>query len=317
MTELELYSTHRIRHRPEMLAKVRQAVIEHRFSKLSGWEEGGEERYAADIDRHAFKRHDSTVEYIVPWVNQSFPLEGKTIVEVGCGTGSSTAAFAKFSGHVFGYDIAGASVEGAKARLAAHGLADRATFCAAEPQALLKTIEERHREEKADVVLMFALLEHQTLAERLETLRIGQAVTKPGGVIVIAETPNRLTYFDHHTSQLPFFHMLPLDLQLLIAKESPRRDFRENIRLKIEECGDGDPPLEHLIRWGQSVSFHEFDLAFDNVDSRIIGSGDHPNIMRLRPPKSEEVALRSFMEETGIKRHPGFMRYFLDLIIRV
>ena len=177
MADLELFSEHRIRHNPEIRERVRDVVIEHRFSKLNGWDGGrGMARYAKDIDRHTFSRHDTTIEYIVPWVNQVLPLAGKSIVEIGCGTGSSTAAFAKFAEHVFGYDIASASIEGARARLAAHGISEKATFYASKPSDLLKTIEDAHRQNKVDIVLMFALLEHQTLQERLETLRLGRQI---------------------------------------------------------------------------------------------------------------------------------------------
>jgi S-adenosylmethionine-dependent methyltransferase len=316
MSQLELYSTHRIRSKPEILEPVRRAVIEHRFKRLTGWDENGETRYARDIDRHAYARHDTTIEYLVPWVNQAAPLKGKSIVEIGCGTGSSTAAFAKFCDHIDGYDISESSIEGARARLVAHGLSDKASLHAAEPMRLLQTIEDRHSGEKADIVLMFALLEHQTLTERLETLRIAQRIVKPGGHLVVCETPNRLTYFDRHTSQLPFFHMLPLDLQALVAAQSPRADFRDNIAVKRAAGVEGAALDEHLIRWGQSVSYHDFDLAMESVDERIRACGNHPNLMRLRPPKPEEAALRQYMESAGIARHPGFTRYFLDLVIQ-
>ena len=71
-----------------------------------------------------------------------------------------------------------------------------------------------------------------------------------------------------------------------------------------------------MTRWGQSVSFHDFEVALGDVNDRIVSSGMHPNLMRLRPEKPEELALRSFLESTDLNIHPGFTRYFLDLIIR-
>ena len=220
---LELYTDQRIEGNVKLVERVRSALIEHHFCKQTGWtDDHGPERFKVDLDRHSYMRHDAALTYIVPWVNQAFPLSGAQIVEIGCGTGSSTAAFAPFAGHVFGYDISNSSIAAANVRLDAHGLSDRATLVALPPDSLLASIERAHAGTAVDVVLLYAVLEHQTLDERITTLRMAERMLRPGGVIVITETPNRLTYVDRHTSQLPFFHMLPIELQVLYADRSPR-----------------------------------------------------------------------------------------------
>ncbi|MEL6362251.1 MAG: class I SAM-dependent methyltransferase [Pseudomonadota bacterium] len=315
MERLELFTEHRIRWNDEICAKVRQTVIDNRFKNLSGWAENGEEGYAREIDSHTWHRHDSTIQYIVPWVNQVFPLAGTKIVEVGCGTGSSTAAFAKFVDVVYGYDISKHSVEGAKARLLVHGLDTKAEFVATPPAELLSYIDNQHDDASVDIFLLFAVLEHQTIEERLETLTLAKRLVRPGGVIVICETPNRLTYFDHHTAQMPFFHMLPHDLQAIVAAQSPRKHFRTNIAQFTSQDRSRDEVEEHLTRWGATVSFHEFDLVFEDFDSRVLTSGCHPNLMKLRPEEPEEEALRQYMKAINLERHEGFTRYYLDFVI--
>ncbi len=315
---LELYADRIIGDKPDIVAAVRQALIEHHFSKLTGWtDESGPEHFRVDLDRHTYMRHDAAITYIVPWVNQAIPLAGTSIIELGCGTGSSTAAFAPFVDVVHGYDISPSSIAAAKVRLDAHGLADRAELIVSPPAELLQTVEARHAAEPADIVLLYALLEHQTVDERIETLRLAQRVLKPDGAIVVTETPNRLTYFDRHTSQLPFFHLLPVDLQLLYAGRSPRATFVTNIAAHRERQV-GDAALRELmIRWGQSVSFHDFEVAIGDVNDRILSSGLHPNLMKLRPERPEEKPLRDFLRSTDLSIHPGFTRYYLDLIISV
>ncbi len=315
---LELYINRTIGDNPELVGNVREALIEHHFSKMTGWtDDAGPERFRVDLDRHSYMRHDSAVTYIVPWVNQVIPLEGASIVEIGCGTGSSTAAFAPFARSVHGYDISPSSIAAAKVRLDAHGLADRVNLVVSAPAELLSTVERQHRAAPVDIVLLFALLEHQTIDERIETLRLAERIVKPGGVVVITETPNRLTYFDRHTSQLPFFHMLPIELQLLYADRSPRSGFADNIAAhKERQPGDG-ALRELMIRWGQSVSFHDFEVAIGDVNDRIVSSGHHPNLMKLRPERPEEAPLRDFLRSTDLSIHPAFTRYFLDLIIAV
>jgi len=315
---LELYTDRRIEGNVELVQRIRDSLIEHHFCKLTGWtEEGGRDRFKVDLDRHSYMRHDAAVTYIVPWVNQVFPLTGATIVEIGCGTGSSTAAFAPFAKHIFGYDISESSIAAAHVRLDAHGLSDRATLVALPPESLLESIEHSHAATPVDVVLLFAVLEHQTIEERITTLRLAERLLRPGGVIVITETPNRLTYVDRHTSQLPFFHMLPIDLQLLYADRSPRFGFADNIRIHHTRNRGPEAMRDLMTRWGQSVSFHDFEVAIGDVNGRIVSSGTHPNLMRLRPEKPEEPALRTFLESTDLNIHPGFTRYYLDLIIQV
>jgi S-adenosylmethionine-dependent methyltransferase len=314
--QLELYADRTIAGHTELTTVVREALIEHHFSKMLGWtDEDGPQRFEVDLNRHTYQRHDAAITYVVPWVNQAIPLAGSSIVEVGCGTGSSTAAFASLARVVHGYDISSSSIAAAEVRLDAHGVADRAELTVASPADLLSTIEARHAAEPVDVVLLYALLEHQTVDERIETLRLAQRIVKPGGAIVVVETPNRLTYFDRHTSQMPFFHLLPLDLQALYADRSPRATFADNIAIHRRRQRDSAGMREVLTRWGQSVSFHDFEVAIGDVSPRILSSGLHPNLMKLRPERPEEEALRSFLRGVGLDVHPGFTRYYLDLII--
>ena len=279
---LELYTDRTISQNAELVGVVRQALIEHHFSKLTGWtDETGLEYYRVDLDRHTFQRHDAAVTYIVPWVNQAIPLAGASVVEIGCGTGSSTAAFAAYADIVHGYDISPSSIDAAKVRLEAHGFSDRVDLVLSAPAELLATVEARHVSAPVDVVLLYALLEHQTIDERIETLRLAQTILRPGGIIVVIETPNRLTYFDRHTSQLPFFQMLPIDHQLLYADRSPRTTFADNIAAHRERSPGEDALRALTIRWGQSVTFHDFEVAIGDVNQRIVSSGLHPNLMKI------------------------------------
>jgi 2-polyprenyl-3-methyl-5-hydroxy-6-metoxy-1,4-benzoquinol methylase len=313
---LELYADRAIGPESESVATVRQALIEHHFSKMTGWtDKDGPEHFRNDLDRHSYMRHNAAMTYIVPWVNQALPLEGSSIVEIGCGTGSSTAAFAAFAAKVHGYDISSSSIAAAEVRLDVHGLSDRVDLVVSPPDELLTSIEARHTAECVDIVLLYALLEHQTVDERIRTLRLAEKIVRPGGAIVITETPNRLTYFDRHTSLLPFFHLLPTDLQLLYADRSPRATFANNIDFhRRREPGEA-ALRELLIRWGQSVSYHDFEVAIGDVNDRIVASGHHPNLKKLRPERPEEKPLRDFLRSIDLAIHPGFTRYFLDLII--
>lgn len=78
-------------------------------------------------------------------MGQPAPLTGSRIVGIGCGPGSSTAAFARLAKWVDGYDIEPAAVEGARIRARLLGLTNVACHAVA-PDQLLSEIRRRHGE---------------------------------------------------------------------------------------------------------------------------------------------------------------------------
>ena len=315
---LEINNLPRLVNSPEIVEKLREVVIKHRFSKLFDWDDAtGRTKYAKEIDAHALKRHDYTIQIYLPWVWQVFDLNKKTkVVEIGCGTGSSTAAFAPYVGEIIGYDIDARYVEAATDRMKVQGLENASIHCY-PPNEVNQKILKRHKKERADIVLLFAVLEHQTIAERLDTLNMAQQIVADGGIIVVAETPNRLCYQDMHTSVMPFFHMLPYELKQLYYNRSPRKNFKESVTsfLKQKELTQ-DKIEEYFIRWGDCVSFHEFELTFKNIHQRIIADGFHPNLIRLRGIRKEDEILQEALHSFLPDVHPAFSRHYLDLIIQ-
>ena len=52
---LELYTDRAIGDNPELVGRVREALIEHHFSKMTGWtDDTGPERFRVDLDRHSY-----------------------------------------------------------------------------------------------------------------------------------------------------------------------------------------------------------------------------------------------------------------------
>ena len=97
------------------------------------------------------------------------------------------------------------------------------------------------------------------MEERIETLKKCEKILNKGGYLIIIEAPNRLWYFDSHTSELPFFQWLPDNLAYLYSKHSPKVTFRENY------LDNNYKELIGFLRRGRGVSYHEFELAFDNL----------------------------------------------------
>jgi SAM-dependent methyltransferase len=78
--------------------------------------------FARDVDRadlrhlhdHVRGRFDICRRWFMPWLRRFLDLNLSDVVEIGCGTGSTTAALALAAREVDAYDIAGASVEAAR-----------------------------------------------------------------------------------------------------------------------------------------------------------------------------------------------------------
>lgn len=248
--------------------------------------------------------------YLIPWIEQTVSLAGKTVLEYGCGNGPVSCAFAQHGARVIGVDIDGPAVELGREALRERGVS--------HVELEIHPLEEiadavRTRRGQVDVFLLYAVLEHLTVAERLDVLRLAREVVKPDGAIVVCETPNRLTYFDHHTAQIPFFHLLPDELALGYYERSGRDDFRASIDAAAAKGPEAAG--EAIVRWGRGVSFHEFEIVFGDLTRHVIGSSYDPLLFPERPVHPEEVVLARYLERARPDLAPAFSRSWLDLIL--
>jgi len=115
------------------------------------------------------------------FIRRHVPLEGRRILDIGCGIGTFVQRLREFSPHVYGVDIDQERVRQGAAALPylAVGVSEYLPFADAT----------------FDVVLLHEVLEH-VRDDRL-TLREAGRVTRPGGRIVIY-CPNRLYPFETH-----------------------------------------------------------------------------------------------------------------------
>ena len=253
---------------------------------------------AYDLQDHINGRMNRAREQIVPWVADHVSLAGKRVLEIGCGTGSSTVAFVEQKAVVTAYDLDEKSVTVARDRLAAHNLHADVRLQSTQPEGTF------------DIILMYAVLEHMTLEERLAAIREAWGKLAKGGFLVIVETPNRLWYYDSHTAMTNFFLWLPDDLALLYAKRTPRP--------RYVEVTD---PIE-FIRWGRGVSFHDFEIALDTTCGELPVVGSMTQWIR-RQTRTERIGRNDVgrrwertLKELHPAMHEGFTTAYLDLILR-
>ncbi len=256
------------------------------------------------------QRNRRAAEVLIPWIEQTVSLAGKTVLEYGCGNAAVSCAFASRARRVIGVDIDAGWIELGRQSVRERAI-ENVELEQHSPDLILDAIARRRGQ--VDVFLLYAVLEHLTIEERLAVLRLAREVVNPNGAIVVCEAPNRLIYFDHHTAQMPFFHLLPERLALEYRSRSGRQDFKE--ALDTAAAQGTQQALETLCRLGRGVSFHEFEIAFGDLGAHVIASNYDPLLFGERPVHPDEVILSRYLARWRPDLAPVWSRYWLDLIL--
>jgi len=225
------------------------------------------------------------------------------VLEIGCGTGSSSVALAEQGAHVTAIDIDAAAMEVARDRCRIHGVSVD-----------IRESSAKHLLEfgPMDAVIYFAALEHMNNEERLQSLAEAWSLLAAGGLLAIIETPNRLWFLDQHTSRLPFYNWLPHDLAFAYSRFSPRENFNDTYRELNPES------LNHFLRRGRGASYHEIDVAIaptqslDTVSSLMSYFGWRRRMRTSRFARRYKALLHQIRPDL----HEGWFDLDLDVIIR-
>jgi 2-polyprenyl-3-methyl-5-hydroxy-6-metoxy-1,4-benzoquinol methylase len=256
-------------------------------------------------------RRRRAAEYLIPWIEQTVPLKDKTVLEYGCGNADVSCAFAARAGRMIGVDIDPGWIELGREEVRKRGL-DNVELELHPAETIREAVATRRGQ--IDLFLLYAVLEHLTVAERLAVLALAREVVKPDGAIVVCETPNRLVYFDHHTARMPFFQLLPDELAL----DYYHRSDREDLKAAIDDAARNgrDAALQAIARWGRGVSFHEFEVVFgERLAQHVIASNYDPILFGERPIHPEEALLARYLNHLRPDLAPAFSRAWIDLIL--
>lgn len=181
-------------------------------------------------------------------VHRFAPLDGKRVLDVGCGLGMYTSAFQRYTPHVFGVEIE----------------ADRAREVRERAQGVTRSVGEAlpFTDDAFDVVFSHEVLEH--VSDDRWCAREMVRVTRPGGRIVIF-VPNRLYFFEthgiywrgeYHFGNKPLVNWLPNSLRNRLAPH-----VRAYTGRGLRQLFDGEPV--------RVIAHTQVYPGYDNIVGRL------------------------------------------------
>ena len=255
-------------------------------------------------------RMDEDRHVIIPWLDAALPLDGARVLEIGCGTGESTVALAEQGAHVTGLDVDENALAVGRERCRVYGV--EAEFIPGN----VMQVDTLLAGKEFDAVIFFASLEHMTLDEKLTAMRSTWSLLRPGGIWCVIEAPNRLWFWDGHSTFENFYNWLPDDVAWAWARHARREAFAGAFPRDA-----GLDPVQ-LARWGRGVSFHEFDIVFGDARKLDVVSNKRDFLSRHNPVfavhrmLSKARRYERFLERLEPAVSPAFFRQYLDVIIR-
>lgn len=243
-------------------------ILAEYYGKSSS-EQLSEDERTMILEHHMHTHLNDLRIEVVPWIESLTSLNGASVLEIGCGTGISTLAFAEQGADVVAIDIASKDIAMAQKRCKLYGL-ENINFLELGVADLVQIPGGGG----FDLIIYSRTFEHLTYTERIQSIKETYDMLKDGGYIVIYDAPNRLWHYDSHTSLASFFHWLPDELAVDYAKYTTRDGFNEVFNEdKLSEGtgafrfeGDKRNTLEKLARFGRGVSYHELEIALNRFE---------------------------------------------------
>lgn len=292
---------------------VERMEIVLRRTIFSGWQPEvlASDAYTIARNDQLYRRYEDARDVIVPWVRGVHDLRDSLVVEVGCGTGCTASAFAEYSKLVIGFDLNTKAVDAFVTRMEILGLTNANAIASHFSEESYLALQVG----RPKVILLIAVLEHMKFAERIAILRASWRLLEAGGILVVGDTPNRLSPFDHHSSLLPFFHWLPNDVREMYGRESQKLNFTAGL---ARSSAQGREARDLFIqRYGLGVSYHDFEIALGKtVHQKVIADANDRIIQQARGWTFEDSLIQMLFDYYRISAHRCFARRSLYLILQ-
>lgn len=268
----------------------------------------------ADHQELIWARQATMETLVIPWIERVRPLRGLAVLEPGCGMGPMTCALAQTGAKLWSYEIDPVMVRAAEARLSILGLLAEGVFHLAAEHAT-QDLPDRFPD-GVDVIPCIGILEHIPEVPRLELMQCLWGLLRPGGLFIVAHTPNRLTYHDLHATRMPFGHLLPDEIACRYYDRAPHDAYRESMQWAAQQSPEALIQMRH--NFGTGLSFHDFEIAFETRDIQqlVADDGLGPEMMAWYRDDLEGELLWRYMQSRELPLSRGWSRQFLNLIFR-
>ena len=272
----------------------------------------GSAEYNSVVDDHVFHRYHLFRDAVLPWVAEVRPLRDAVVLEIGSGTGSCAAAIAPHVARYIGFEPDANGTAACNGRLKVMEIHN----CDIVGSYFSKENFWNHFQISPDIVLFMASLEHMTFEERINSLRDAWEILPAAGLLVVTDTPNGLSPFDHHSSQMPFYHWLSNEVRGHYGKQSPRLGFANRV-LEYSALQDETQRNVCFSREGIGISFVDFEIAMGTqIHSCVVADGTEKIISQRVGTTFEDTLVQLLFDHYQIPAHPCFSRRALYFILK-
>ncbi|MFN0133589.1 MAG: class I SAM-dependent methyltransferase [Phycisphaerales bacterium] len=261
-------------------------------------------------DAYNMRRFRSSAFHLIPlWLSLPLDLSRLTVLELGCGRGLKGLAWADLFAQYVGVDLDAHEIAKGRAIWKAAGRSPD-ELIHANAADLIRS-PSRFGIDRVDVLVLYAVLEHLTPEELDEVFELLRECYDRGTIVLVAESPNRLYPFDHHSTGLHFVQMLPYELGRRYLARSANQEIVRFAR------APNDPDCRtQFHRSGRGISYHDFEVRVGPPDSlSIAADGFHPILLDVQPLARAELALLDYFEDNGMHVPRSFARAWIDLLL--
>lgn len=230
---------------------------------------------------------------------------GKRMLDFGCGCGASTMIFARHlpKTTIVGIDLEESHLEIARLRAAHYGATNIQFLCSPSGDTLPPNLG------TFDYIFLPAVYEHLLPNERIELTARLWNVLKPGGILLIDETPHRWFPLEGHTTGLPLMNYLPDGLAGWFARHvSPRNlqhDSWQTLLRKGIRGSSAKEILQNINRVnGKARLLPPLKSHIDPIDIWYEGYVQHARQRAGRSKQIMRLLLKAFKAVTGIALVP-------------
>jgi len=182
---------------------------------------------------------------------QILPLEGKKVLDYGCGAGDNACLLAACGAEVWGFDLSPVSIEKARRRAELMGLSNRAHFD------VFAAGQTSYADAQFDIVICFAILHHLHMMLD-DVYREISRITKPGGKYYAIEP------VANHVIVRKLRKLFPVEL---IATPDERQLFNPELQ-RIDQFGFSD------VQFNYSLFLERFYRVFGENTQRPLRKFD-------------------------------------------